>query len=223
MKRHSFIRSLFCLLVMVMGFAPVQAQEQGNYYVKYGADVNVNHGSHYPIMVGVSNVRGEQQVLNNIASAPRCQAYFDKTSTVFNVKSGETITPLITINGSWMHGYVYVDWNNNGQFDVVLTGDGPYIKGEGNELMCWSLYDKGGNGDSGWNSAGLAVSGDVLAPGSFRVPENLEVGSTYRMRYAIMWNCIDPTGASYANYISDGAAIIDVTLNISGVASGDEL
>lgn len=223
MKRHSFIRSLFCLLVLVMGFAPAQAQGQGNYYVKYGADVNVNHGSHYPIMVGVSNVRGEQQVLNNIASAPRCQAYFDKTSTVFNVKSGETITPLITINGRWMHGYVYVDWNNNGQFDVVLTGDGPYIKGEGNELMCWSLYDKGGNGDSGWNSAGLFVSGDVLAPGSFRVPENLEVGSTYRMRYAIMWNCIDPTGASYAKYISDGAAIIDVTLNISGVASGDEL
>ena len=218
MKIKSILLSLLSAMLFCVG-----ANAQTDYYVKHGADVNVNHASHYPIMVGVSNVRGEQQKLNNIASAPRCQAYFDKTSTVFEVKSGETVTPLIAINGSWMHGYVYVDWNNNKQFDVNITGDGPYVKEDGNELMCWSLYDKGGNGNSGWNSAGLNISGDVLAPGSFRVPEGLEVGSTYRMRYAVMWNCIDPTGASYANYISDGASVIDVTLKISGIASGDEL
>ena len=212
---------LFSALLAVSSL--VGAQAQGDYYVKHGADVTVNHYAHYPIMVGISNVRGDQQKLNGIASAPRCQAYFDKTGTVFEVKSGETVTPLIAINGSWMHGYVYVDWNNNRQFDVNITGSGPYVKEDGNELMCWSLYDKNGNGNSGWNSAGLRISGDVLAPGSFRVPEGLEVGSTYRMRYAVMWNSIDPTGASYANYISDGASIIDVTLKISGVASGDEL
>ena len=218
MKLKSILLSALSALFFSAG-----ASAQSDYYVKHGADVKVNHAAHYPIMVGVSNVRGDQQKVTGIASAPRCQAYFDKTSTVFEVKSGETITPLIAINGSWMHGYVYVDWNNNKQFDVNITGDGPYVKEDGNELMCWSLYDKGGNGNSGWNSAGLNISGDVLAPGSFRVPEGLEVGSTYRMRYAVMWNCIDPTGASYANYISDGASIIDVTLKISGVASGDEL
>ena len=218
MKLKSILLSALSAMFISMG-----ASAQGDYYVKHGADVTVNHATHYPIMVGVSNVRGDQQKLTGIASAPRCQAYFDKTSTVFEVKSGETVTPLIAINGSWMHGYVYVDWNNNRQFDVNITGSGPYVKEEGNELMCWSLYDKNGNGNSGWNSAGLNVSGDVLAPGSFRVPEGLEVGSTYRMRYAVMWNCIDPTGATYANYISDGASVIDVTLKISGIASGDEL
>ena len=218
MKLKSILLSALSAMFISMG-----ASAQNDYYVKHGADVTVNHATHYPIMVGVSNVRGDQQKLTGIASAPRCQAYFDKTSTVFEVKSGETVTPLISINGSWMHGYVYVDWNNNRQFDVNITGSGPYVKEEGNELMCWSLYDKNGNGNSGWNSAGLNVSGDVLAPGSFRVPEGLEVGSTYRMRYCIMWNCIDPTGASYANYISDGASVIDVTLKISGIASGDEL
>ena len=218
MKIKSILLSALSAMLLCVG-----ANAQTDYYVKHGADVIVNHEAHYPIMVGVSNVRGEQQRLNNIASAPYCQAYFDKTSTVFEVKSGETVTPLIAINGSWMHGYVYVDWNNNKQFDVNISGDGPYVKEEGNELMCWSLYDKGGNGESGWNSAGLNVQGDVLTPGSFRVPEGLEVGSTYRMRYAVMWNSIDPTGASYANYISDGASIIDVTLKISGVASGDEI
>ena len=220
MKRTTFLKSMLCLVMAMV--CNVAWAQQGDYYVKYGADVNVTHGTHYPVMVGVSNVRGDQQTLEGIASAPRCQAYFDKTSTVFEVKSGETVTPLITINGAWMHGYVFVDWNGNKQFDVALTGDGPFIKGEGNEIMCWSLYDKGGNGNSGWNSAGLNVSGDVLAPGSFRVPEGLEVGSTYRMRFAVMWNCIDPTG-DYGNFISDGGSIIDVTLKISGVASGDEL
>ncbi|MBR5456132.1 MAG: DUF4091 domain-containing protein [Bacteroidaceae bacterium] len=212
------IALLFMLLVAMVFTAVAQA----DYYVVHGADENVTHGTHYPKAVGVANVRGDQQVLDNIASAPRCAAYFDKTATLFEVKSGETITPLITINGAWMHGYVYVDWNGNKQFDVNLTGEGPYIKGEGNELMCWSLYSHNGNGDSGWNSAGLYQgNGDVLAPGSFRVPEGLEVGATYRMRYAIQWNSIDPTGA-YANFISDGGSIIDVTLKISGIASEDE-
>ena len=191
MKFKSILVSALSALLFCVG-----ANAQGDYYVKHGADVTVNHEQHYPIMVGVSNVRGEQQTLNNIASAPYCAAYFDKTSTVFEVKSGETVTPLISINGSWMHGYVYVDWNNNKQFDVNISGDGPYVKEDGNELMCWSLYSHNGNGDNGWNSAGLYQgNGNVLAPGSFRVPEGLEVGSAYRMRYAIQWNSIDPTGS----------------------------
>ena len=223
MKQQSILRSLLSLFLVAMAFV-ARAEEQGDYYVKHGADVNVTHNTHYPIMVGVSNVRGDQQVYRDIASAPGCPAYFDltKNGVVFQVKSGETITPLIEINGAWMHGYVFVDWNDNKQFDVNILGDGPYTKGEGNELMCWSLYDKGGNGNSGWNSASLNVSGDLLAPGSFRVPEGLEVGDLYRMRFAVMWNCIDPTG-NYANFISDGGSIIDVTLEISGIASGDEL
>ena len=131
--------------------------QQGDYDVKHGADVSVAHATHYPKMVGVANVRGEEQKLEGIASAPKCAAYFDKTATVFEVKSGETVTPLISINGAWMHGYVYVDWNGNRQFDVVLEGDGPYIKGEGNELVCWSLY----NSADGSRQSGLEQRGPL--------------------------------------------------------------
>ena len=90
--------TLLLLMLVTMAFT---AGAQADYYVKHGSDVNVTHGTHYPKAVGVANVRGDQQVLDNIASAPRCAAYFDKTSTVFEVKSGETVTPLITINGAW--------------------------------------------------------------------------------------------------------------------------
>ena len=214
------LKSILLSALSAMYFS-IGASAQSDYYVVHGANVNVNHSTHYPKSVGIVGTQTPQQQLNNIASAPRCAAYFDKTSTVFEVKSGETVTPLIAINGAWMHGYVYVDWDNSRQFEVNLEGEGPYTKGEGNELMCWSLYSKTGNGDTGWNSAGIyQSSGNVLAPGSFRVPEGLEQGSTYRMRYAIQWNSIDPTG-SYANFISDGGAIIDVTLKINGTAEDE--
>lgn len=210
------MKKLSLLISAAMSVFCVAAQS--DYYVVHGADENVTHNEHYPIAVGIEGTHSPMQLVNNIASAPRCAAYFDKTATTFEVMRGETVTPLITINGSWMHGYVYVDWNNNKQFDVDLQGDGPYIKGEGNELMCWSLYGKNTNGDTGWNSAGLyQANGDVLAPGSFNVPTDLEDGAEFRMRYAVQWNSIDPTG-SYANFISDGGSIIDVTLRVNGEA-----
>ena len=211
------LKSILLSALSAMFFG-IGASAQNDYYVVHGANVNVNHATHYPKSVGIVGTQSPQQQLNNIATEPRCAAYFDKTSTVFEVKSGETVTPLIAINGAWMHGYVYVDWDNSRQFEVNLEGEGPYTKGEGNELMCWSLYGKNTTGDTGWNSAGIYQSnGNVLAPGSFRVPEGLAEGSTFRMRYAVQWNSIDPSG-SYANFISDGGSIIDVTLRISGVA-----
>ena len=211
MKLKSILLSALSAMFISAG-----AYAQSDYYVVHGADENVTHATHYPIAVGIVGTHSAQQLVNNIASAPRCAAYFDKTATTFEVKRGETVTPLITINGNWMHGYVYVDWNNNKQFDVNLQGDGPYTKGDGNELMCWSLYSKNTNGDTGWNSAGIyQSSGDVLAPGSFIVPTDVEDGALFRMRYAVQWNSIDPTG-SYANFISDGGSIIDVMLKVSG-------
>ena len=213
----------FFLSALSAMFIGLGANAQSDYYVVHGSNENVTHATHYPIAVGVVGTHSAQQLVNNIASAPRCAAYFDKTANVFEVKRGETVTPLITINGSWMHGYVYVDWNNNKQFDVNLQGDGPYTKGEGNELMCWSLYGKNTNGDTGWNSAGIyQSSGDVLAPGSFNVPTDVEDGAVFRMRYMIAWNCIDPSG-NYANFISDGGSIIDVMLKVSGEAGDVEV
>lgn len=205
--------SLFFLTLLVMCFFS-KAHAQSDYYVVHGANENIAHVAHYPISVGIVGEQSKSQILNNIASAPRCAAYFDKTSTVFEVATGDVVTPSISINGSWMHGYVFVDWNGNKSFDVVLEGSGPYTKGEGNELMCWSNYSKTGNGDTGWNSDGTYLTNtNVLAPGSFQVPEGLTVGATYRMRYMVAWNSVDATGG-YANYISDGGSIIDVTLKI---------
>ena len=212
MRRKSV---LFSLLAAFWGSG---AQAQTDYYVAHGADVNINHATHYPKTVSIVGTQTPEQVLSNIATAINCPAYFDKTSTVFEVKAGDIVTPNVTINGAWMHGYVYVDWNNNKLFDVKLQGEGPYTMGEGNELMCWSFYNHTGeNATPGWNSNGVQAGSNVLEPGSFRVPKDLPDGSSYRMRYKVQWNSIDPAGSG-DKFISDGGSIIDVTLKISGVA-----
>ena len=208
------MKKTFGFLVAVLLSVSAHAAD---YPVAHGANEKITHATHYPKTVSIKGTQSDEFKIDNIASAPKCAAYFDKSSTVFEVKAGDLVTPGISINGNWMHGYVFVDWNGNGNFEVSLEGSGPYTPGEGNELMCYSHYNKTDGGNDGWNSAGEAVGGDVLAPGSFRVPKNLEVGSTYRMRYMIAWNCIDPTG-NYGNFISDGGSIIDVTLKISGIA-----
>ena len=81
-----FVLSLTLLMAVLL----TARAQQSDYYVAHGADVKVTHATHYPKMVGVANVRGEEQKLDGIASAPGCAAYFDKTETVFDVKSGET-------------------------------------------------------------------------------------------------------------------------------------
>ncbi len=210
-------------LLMLTMLLCIGANAQSDYEVSHGANVNVNHNDHYPKAVSIVGTQSKRQVLDNIATAPRCAAYFDKTTTVFEVKSGETVTPDITINGNYMHGYVYVDWNSDKQFKASLSGTGPYTQNADNELVCWSLYGHNTNGDSGWNSDGTYLSsGDVIAPGSFKVPTGLEVGSTYRMRYKVEWNSINPAGEPGNKFITDGGSIIDVTLKIAGVAEDVE-
>lgn len=219
------MKKLSLFLILLVTTCLVAVAQNNDYSVSHGANVKITHNTHYPKSVSISGTHTQKQELKNIASAPGCPAYFDKTATVFTVKAGETVTPDIIINGEWMHGYVYVDWNNNKQFDVKLEGTGPYTKASGNELMCWSLYGHNTDGDSGWNSDGVQLTGgNVLTPGSFKVPTGLEEGSTYRMRYKVEWNSINAAGEQGNKFITDGGSIIDVTLKISGTAEeGDEL
>ncbi len=204
--------ALFSMLLIALLAMNANAQD---YPVSHGAGETISHSDHYPISVGISGTESPNQLLNNIATAPRCAAYFDKTTTIFEVTAGETVTPSIYINGDWMHGYVYVDWDDNKQFDVNITGTGPYTKGTGNELMCWSAYSHNSDGDTGYNSDGVYLTNtNVLAPGSFTVPSGLAVGSTYRMRYKVEWNSINPAGETGSKFLIDGGSIIDVTLKI---------
>ena len=91
------------LVMLFVAIFTTNVMAQTNYYVSHGANVTISHAAHYPKAINIYGTESPVQLLDNIASAPYCAAYFDKTSTIFEVRAGETVTPNISINGEWMH------------------------------------------------------------------------------------------------------------------------
>lgn len=135
--------------------------------------------------------------------------YHDVTTHCFAAMPGETVTASFDWSGNWMHGYVYLDRGNDGEFSHEL-GENSAIP-EGSDVMAFSSY-------GGFNSAGVAAAGNVgVMPPSFTIPADLAPG-LYRMRYKIDWNSIDP-GGNDANGVmhqqlitANAGAIADVLL-----------
>lgn len=163
----------------------------------------------------VSPACGEQTA--NLANTSAL--YNDLTATVFNVLPGETVTASFVKDGdwNWMHGYVYVDADNNG-FDASLDGFAP-----AGDMVSYSFYGSESDETSGRNSLGNYISGDgrnVLDPPSFTAPST---PGLYRMRYKVDWNSIDPKGDNNSNFggtIADtDGCIVDVMLRVGDVQS----
>ena len=122
--------------------------------------------------------------------------YHDLSGTVLEAKVGEAVTLTPTWTGNYMHGYLYVDWDQDGAFDVT------------HELMAYSYL-------SGKNSDGkTAADGCGVTPPAFMIPGGVE--GDYTARFVIDWDYTDPAGrATDTNKITDnGGAIVDFTLRV---------
>ena len=138
-------------------------------------------------------------------------AYEDHTSKVFTVEAGSELTASFDYTGEWMHSFVYIDFDNDGQFS--------YKEGQwdqtGTDLVAFSFYSLDSNPKndaSGYNSVGDELTGDArntyVAP-SFKAPAK---AGEYRIRFKIDWNCILPGGSS--SILSDGGGVWDATLKV---------
>ncbi len=159
--------------------------------------------------------------------------YNDCTSQTFRAEAGSTISlkPTSTGTVNWSHGYVYIDYNNDGEFTPdINTATG--LVNAGSELVAYSYYetndltgfDSAGNRYEGEQSANRA--GSILTDGripSFQLPDDLASGN-YRMRFKLDWNSIDPCGnAASDNLITaNGGYIIDFTLQVENPTSAAE-
>lgn len=153
----------------------------------------------------VKNVKlGSQSVAINQNSDKKL--YFNKTENIFLAKPGETVTPTIDWKGEWMHGYAYLDKDDNGKFDVDYTNSGVT---NARDLVSYSYYkDK--------NSAGSRASGDCgVGLPSFKIDDDMKPG-IYRMRYKVDWDNVDPGGSTATGNLitGNGGALIDVLVNI---------
>ena len=132
----------------------------------------------------------------------------------FSAQAGERVTAKFGFSGTWMNGFVYIDCNQNGQFEATINADG--TRPDDSEAVAFSYAEPTLNSGKGYNSNGTVVSNtDVLNPPTFTIPAHLKNGC-YRMRYKVDWASIDPAGrAEDGNGIlKNGGAICDVVLNI---------
>lgn len=139
-------------------------------------------------------------------------AYEDHTADEpFTVEAGSELTASFDYTGEWMHSFVYIDFDNDGDFS--------YKEGQwdqtGTDLVAFSFYSLDSNpknDTSGYNSVGDELTGDArntYAAPSFKAPAK---AGEYRIRFKFDWNCILPAGSS--TILSDGGGVWDATLKV---------
>lgn len=183
-----------------------------DYAINFEKDAKQTHSSRYSTSVSLT-VNGQEQT---IEFGKTMNGYEDLTAQSFTVTTGAEVTPAIGYVGEWMHGYVYVDLNNDKQFSFNADSDDQ----TGTEVVSYSFYSAS-NGSTGLNSKGETVSNNcnVNPLPSFTAPA--EEG-TYRIRFKVDWNSIDAGGCvvSGNNILNNGGGIYDATLVVKDVTNG---
>ena len=183
-----------------------------DYAINFEKDAKQTHASRYSTSVSLT-VNGQAQT---IEFGKTMNGYEDLTAQSFTVTPGAEVTPAIGYVGEWMHGYVYVDLNNDKQFSFNADSDDQ----TGTEVVSYSFYSAS-NAKTGLNSKGETVSNNcnVNPLPSFTAP--MEEG-TYRIRFKVDWNSVDAGGCvvSGNNILNNGGGIYDATLVVKDVTNG---
>lgn len=183
-----------------------------DYAINFEKDAKQTHASRYSTSVSLT-VNGQAQT---IEFGKTMNGYEDLTAQTFTVTPGAEVTPAIGYVGEWMHGYVYIDLDNDKQFSFNADSDDQ----TGTEVVSYSFYSAS-NGSTGLNSKGETVSNNcnVNPLPSFTAP--MEEG-TYRIRFKVDWNSVDAGGCVIAtnNILNNGGGIYDATLVVKDVTNG---
>lgn len=183
-----------------------------DYAINFEKDAKQTHASRYTTSVSLT-VNGQEQT---IEFGKTMNGYEDLTAQTFTVTPGAEVTPAIGYVGEWMHGYVYIDLDNDKQFSFNADSDDQ----TGTEVVSYSFYSAS-NGSTGLNSKGETVSNNcnVNPLPSFTAP--MEEG-TYRIRFKVDWNSVDAGGCVIAtnNILNNGGGIYDATLVVKDVTNG---
>lgn len=198
------------LLTLLTMLIPAFAWAE-DYPIVFDKAQSYTHGSRRLNSITLRNADGDVQTL---ALPTPLKVYSLISDGTFAAKAGETLTPQFGFAGTWMNGFVYIDFGQDGNFEALLNADGTLP--EGSDVVAFSYAEPNLNSGVGYNSLGNRVNNaDVLNPPAFTLPENLKNGF-YRMRYKVDWASIDPAGRPEDGngILKNGGAICDVALNI---------
>lgn len=207
---------LISSMLGVVALLPLGAMASDPYPINYPMDTTIVGTRYINSLLLTSTVDGTQEV--PVGQGEDKLLYHDVTNYCFAAVPGEVIIPSFDWAGSWMHGYVYLDRGNDGEYNAIVEDHG--IIPEGSDVMSFSSY-------AGYNSMGAEASGNVgVYPPSFVMPD-LAPG-LYRMRYKVDWASIDPGGNlgdenGNNTIVKNNGGIADVMVYIHDRVSGLEV
>lgn len=206
---RKFTQAMLVLLVFLG--STIGAVAQDNYRVNVSTTETrspINSNRNYS-GITLQPERGTIQTIN-IGNNVYCDMTSSGESGTFKIKAGASAYPRFAIktntnawDGSWMHSFIFVDSDNNGQFQVNgLDND--------DELYAHFGIKKG------QNNSNVPM---INSTQSFRVPQT---PGTYRMRYLVAWetNTSSPNPAgnnrdgSGNTLNANGGVIVDVNLQV---------
>ena len=172
-----------------------------DYAINFDKDAKQNHTSRYSTSVSLQQEGKDKQT---IEFGKTMNGYEDLTDQKFTVEAGSEVTPSIGYVGEWMHGYVYIDLDNNKQFSFNADG----ADQTGTEVVSYSYYkDQNSKGET------VASSCNVNPMPAFTAPTT---PGTYRIRFKVDWDNIDAGGSvlSGNHILNNGGGIYDATLEV---------
>ena len=178
-------------------------EPKDDYAINFDKDAKQTHSSRYSSSVSLQQTGKDKQT---IEFGKTMNGYEDLTTGTdkFTVEAGSEVTPSIGYVGEWMHGYVYIDLNNDKQFSFNADG----ADQTGTEVVSYSYYmDQNSKGEA------VASSCNVNPMPSFTAPTTL---GTYRIRFKVDWDNIDAGGSvlSTNHILNNGGGIYDATLEV---------
>ncbi len=208
MHHHNLLLHAFAMLLA--GSTPFAAMAE-DYPINYALNATISGTRSLNAVKLSSPVFGIQSV--NVPQASDRLLYHNSSDKLFVAAPGEKVSVTFDFAGQWMHGYVYLDRGNDGQFSYTL-GDNSAIP-EGSDVMAFSNYNQ-------FNSAGEKTFNQNVGvnPPAFIIPSDLQPG-LYRMRFKIDWNSIDPGGNDANGTIhqqlitANGGSITDITVMVT--------
>ena len=178
-------------------------QPKDDYAINFDKDAKQTHASRYSTSVSLQQTGKDKQT---IEFGKTMNGYEDLTTGTdkFTVEAGSEVTPSIGYVGEWMHGYVYIDLDNNKQFSFNADG----ADQTGTDVVSYSYYkDQNSKGEAASNNCNVNPMPAFTAP---------TTPGTYRIRFKVDWDNIDAGGsvASGNNILNNGGGIYDATLEV---------
>ena len=178
-------------------------EPKDDYAINFDKDAKQTHASRYSTSVSLQQTGKDKQT---IEFGKTMNGYEDLTTGTekFTVEAGSEVTPSIGYVGEWMHGYVYIDLNNDKQFSFNADG----ADQTGTEVVSYSYYmDQNSKGESASSNCNVNPMPSFTAP---------TTPGTYRIRFKVDWDNIDAGGSvASGNYIlNNGGGIYDATLEV---------